>query len=275
MTNHSTHVGHAAMLPGLTPPEEPDELGELSCDAITGSFRITQRKAGHRYSLDDVLTAWEAACAAPHATRCLELGSGVGSVLLMLAYRLPEARFVAVEAQRNSFALLGRNVADNGLGERVTTVHGDLRDCVTPALGVFDLITGTPPYVKPGTATPAPDSQKSFCRQEWRGGVEAYLEAAARVLAPGGKLVVCADARTPARVSRSAAQLGLRLLARRDMVPREGLKAPLFSTFVLEHQTATAAREPAVSVWCARDRAGQRTSDYRAVRSFFGLSGND
>src|SRR3954447_20849642 len=70
-------------------PQEPDELGELSHDAITASFRIWQRVRGHRYSLDDVLTAWEAAEAAPTAQRCLELGSGIGSVLLMLAYKLP------------------------------------------------------------------------------------------------------------------------------------------------------------------------------------------
>jgi tRNA1Val (adenine37-N6)-methyltransferase len=268
-------VDHYALPPGLTPPVEPDELGELSCDAITATFRIHQRKAGHRYSLDDVITAWEAAQAAPEAARCLELGSGVGSVLLMLAYKLPRAEFVAVEAQRNSFALLSRNVADNGLAERVTLIHGDLRGSVEPGLGSFDLITGTPPYVRPGTATPAPDSQKSYCRQEWRGGVEAYLEAAAKVLAPQGRVVVCADARTPERVSRTAERLDLRLIARRDVVPREGVKAPLFSTFVLAHQNATPAHASAVSSWYARDAAGQRTTDYRAVRSFFGLSGND
>jgi tRNA1Val (adenine37-N6)-methyltransferase len=275
MTHRPRSVDHDTLPPGLEPPVEPDELGELSCDAITATFRIHQRKAGHRYSLDDVITAWEAAQVAPQASRCLELGSGVGSVLLMLAYKLPDAQFVAVEAQRNSFALLSRNVADNGLRERVTLVHGDLRSSVDDRLGRFDLITGTPPYVRPGTATPAPDSQKSYCRQEWRGGVEAYLEAAAKVLAPQGKVVVCADARTPERVSRTAERLDLRLLARRDVVPREGVKAPLFSTFVLEHQSATPPSAAAVSHWCARDAAGQRTTDYRAVRSFFGLAGSD
>ena len=50
-------------------PEEPLELGELTHDAITSRYRIWQRKRGHRYSLDDVLTAWEAAQAAPENRR--------------------------------------------------------------------------------------------------------------------------------------------------------------------------------------------------------------
>src|SRR5690606_36537344 len=113
-----------------------------------------------------------------------ELGSGIGSVLLMLAYKLPEAEFVAVEAQRKSFRLLERNVARNGLSDRVTAIHGDLRTEVRPDRFVapFDLITGTPPYVPPGAATPSTDAQRAYARQEYRGGVEAYIAAAAPVL---------------------------------------------------------------------------------------------
>ena len=61
-------------------PKEPTELGELTHDAIAGDFRITQRKRGHRYSIDDVLTAQIEASARPNAARCLDLGSGIGSV---------------------------------------------------------------------------------------------------------------------------------------------------------------------------------------------------
>src|SRR5688500_13888099 len=106
-------------------PSEPDDLGELTHDAIAGDFRIWQRRRGHRYSLDDVLTAQVAAQSRPEARSVLELGSGVGSVLLMLCHKLPRARFLAVEAQRNSFRLLSRNVGDNALGERVALLHGD------------------------------------------------------------------------------------------------------------------------------------------------------
>jgi len=255
--------------------EEPEDLGPLTHDAIAGSFRITQRLRGHRYSVDDVLTAWEAASTAPNAQRCLELGSGIGSVLLMLAYKLPEARFVAVEAQRNSFRLLGQNVSQNGLDLRVTRLHGDLRSAVTSALaaehGPFDLITGTPPYVPLGTATPSSDSQKAYARQELRGGVEDYLAAMGRALAPRGRGVVCADARFPERVLEGARRAGLCVVRRRDVVPRAG-KGALFAVFTVARVEEGMLSCERVADWIARDGDGARTAEYVAVREFFGVA---
>lgn len=256
-------------------PDEPDDLGPLSDDAITESFRILQRVHGHRYSLDDVITAWDAACAAPQAESALELGSGIGSVLLMLAYKLPQAEFVAIEAQRNSFQLLQQNIKRNGLSERVRAIFGDLRDQAQPELkaGGFDLITGTPPYVLPGSATPSSDAQRAFARQEYRGGVEDYLAAASRCLAPSGRIVVCADARFPERVLDSAQGLGLHVLRRRDVIPRANEaneKNALFSVFTLCF--ASEASTPLVhEAWVARDAKGARSDDYLALRAFFGF----
>ena len=247
-------------------PEEPLELGELTHDAIAGDFRITQRKHGHRYSIDDVITAQVAASARPFAARCLELGSGIGSVLLMLAYRLPAARFVAVEAQRNSFELLTRNVAQNALQERVTTLRGDLRECVTPSLGSFDLVTGTPPYVLPGQATPSTDAQRAYARQEYRGGVEDYILAASRVLAPAGLVAVCCDARRPDRVEQAALQCELGIVSQCDVYPRSGRPA-LFSVFTLGQGPASRTR----SAFVARTENGARSEQYLALREFFGM----
>jgi tRNA1Val (adenine37-N6)-methyltransferase len=210
----------------------------------------------------------------PTARTCLELGSGIGSVLLMLAYKLPDARFVAVEAQRNSFQLLTQNIARNQLGDRVRALFGDLRDLAHPELspGGFDLITGTPPYVIPGSATPSTDAQRAFARQEFRGGVEEYLRAGSRCLNAHGRLVVCADARFPERVLDTAAALELRVVRRRDVVPREDQKQPLFSVFTLCRQAAGDAPAYEHGSWIARDSQGARTQAYHDLRSFFGLA---
>lgn len=261
-----------ALVPSITLPEEPADLGELTDDVITGSYRILQRRRGHRYSLDDVLTAWEAASTAPTAQRCLELGSGIGSVLLMVAFKLPAAHVVAVEAQRNSFKLLTENVRRNGLAPRVHLVHGDLRAPLPAGIDLgFALVTGTPPYVPPGNATPSHDAQKAFARQELRGGVEDYLAAAGRVLAPEGVCVVCADARFPERVFTGAEAAGLVPIRRRDAVPREG-QPPLFSVFTLRRADGGPASFEHCPAWVARDRDGARTEAYHAVRSFFGIA---
>ena len=118
------------MIAAVLGPDDP-----LTDDALTGDFRVWQRARGHRYSLDDVLTAHEARRALEEAVRAgralrdaCDLGCGLGSVLLMIAWARPELAMVGVEAQEVSFELARRNVARNGVEARVRLVHGDLRD---------------------------------------------------------------------------------------------------------------------------------------------------
>jgi tRNA1(Val) A37 N6-methylase TrmN6 len=268
---------------------------DLTDDALAGHFRVLQRRKGHRYSLDDTLTAAVAARCVPHARRVLDLGCGIGSVLLMSAYKLRAARLWGVEAQEQSFALCELNVARNGVQGRVSVHRGDLRDAVLlsalsdeaqaaadvageagrdgGALAGFDLVTGTPPYQPPGQGTVSPDSQRAHARVELRGGVEDYLAAAARVVAPDGRVVVCADARTPERVARGAEAAGLWPIARLDAVPIADHKGALFSVFTLRPAVVGEARPACVRQpdFVSRDAGGGRTQAALELRRFFDL----
>lgn len=260
--------------------ENPSEWGELTDDLIAGSFRIWQRRAGHRFSLDDVATAWEAANTAPHACRALDLGCGIGSVLHMVAHKLQSAQIVGIEAQPISFAMVTKNVARNaGLPERTRLIHGDIRDeaILAEAIrdGKFDLVSGTPPYMPLGTSTISPDPQRAGARVELRGGIEVYLKAAAFAVAENGRIVVCADARTPERAFRGAADAGLQVLRRRDVIPRAGVKGALFTVWTC------ARREEVGDVVCeiaeplvVRDEHGARTDAAHAMRAFFDIPPN-
>ena len=88
--------------PGPVPPGlesgvtvEPHE----TLDAISGHFRLFQLRDGHRFSTDDILTAWYGTTWCPTARTALDLGSGIGTVGMISAWRLPGAKFVTVEAQ--------------------------------------------------------------------------------------------------------------------------------------------------------------------------------
>ncbi|HEX6177800.1 MAG TPA: methyltransferase, partial [Thermoanaerobaculia bacterium] len=130
--------------PGVIPPGGVDvEPGE-TLDYICGNFRIFQYEKGHRYSTDDVLTAWYGTISAPRVEAAADLGSGIGSVATIAAWRLPGARFTTVEAQDISIRLARKSVRYNGLESRFTLIHGDLRD-FRPA-DRFDLVLGSPPY---------------------------------------------------------------------------------------------------------------------------------
>lgn len=246
----------------------------LSDDAITADFRVYQRVRGHRYSIDDVLTAFTAAERAPDAKRILDLGSGIGSVALMLAWKLGHAELATIEAQEVSYALQRRNLARNGLDGRIQAVFGDFREVgIRGEVGVgFDLVTGTPPYFPADATLASPDSQKAHARVELRGGVEAYLEAAAACVREGGVIVVCADAKRPERVRDTAERLGLS--SERELVvsPREG-KPALFSVWTLVRGPSARAFERTMFV--ARSEDGVRSEPQREIRAFFGLPTDD
>jgi tRNA1(Val) A37 N6-methylase TrmN6 len=222
--------------PGPVPPgaaSAPQVPEDESLDAISGHFRLYQLRRGHRFSTDDVLTAWYGTSWVPSASAVLDLGSGIGSVGTIAAWRLPGARFVTVEAQGESVRLARKSADYNGLTERYEIRHGDFRD---PALlhedERFDLVLGSPPYFPPGTGLEGDHPQKVACRFELRGDVGDYARVAAAHLAPGGVFACVFPEEQRERVERSASEASLVIVRRRPVVFREG-EAPLIALFCM------------------------------------------
>ena len=83
--------------PGPVPPGLGNGLSvapDETLDAISGHFRLFQLRDGHRFSTDDILTAWYGTSWCPTARTALDLGSGIGTVGMIVAWRLPGARLV-------------------------------------------------------------------------------------------------------------------------------------------------------------------------------------
>ena len=217
--------------PGATqPPAVPD--GE-SLDAISGHFRIFQLKAGHRFSTDDVLTAWYGTAWAPSAARVLDLGSGIGSVGMIAAWRLRGATFVTVEAQDESVRLARKSAAYNGLESRYEIRHADFRS--REALGAderFDLVLGSPPYFPSGTGIEGDHPQKVACRFELRGDIRDYCAVAAAHLSPGGLFACVFPEEQRRRVESAARDLELSIVRRRPVVFKAG-EPPLVTLFAM------------------------------------------
>lgn len=232
---------------------------------LAGDWRIFQRRDGHRWSLDDLVTAWAAATWTrrdPH--RILDLGCGIGSVLLLLAWRFPDARVDGIEAQPVSVDLARRSIAWNGVDERCHVREDDLR---STAPSSYDLVTGTPPYLAVGTARESRRVQKGPCNFEHRGGIEEYCAAAARALGDAGTFVVCEQAAQTPRVHAAADAAGLAIVHRMDVVPRDG-KAPLFAVHAMRRDAEPLRVTPPLVV---RDRDGARTPAFRTLRADMGM----
>jgi tRNA1(Val) A37 N6-methylase TrmN6 len=198
------------------------ESGE-TLDGLCGHWRIFQLKQGNRFSTDDLVTAWYGTTWCPRASRIADLGSGIGSVALLTAWRCPGAVVHTVEAQEDSLRLARKSIRYNGQEGRVFPRLGDLRD---PALFAgetpFDLVTGTPPYWPESDRLAAAHPQSVPARLELRGSIADYAQAAARLLAPGGTFacVFPNDQRERALGALQAA--GLLCLQRREILFKAG-----------------------------------------------------
>src|SRR4051812_17652431 len=209
--------------PGPVPPGIADLAEGETLDAISGHFRLYQLSKGHRFSTDDVLTAWYGTSWCPSARTALDLGSGIGSVGMIAAWRLPGARFVTIEAQEESVRLAGKSARYNGLEDRYEIRQGDFRDAAL--LGAdesFDLVLGSPPYFPQGSGVEGDHPQKIACRFELRGDIADYCAVAAKHLALGGFFACVFPTEQLKRAEAGAQKAHLTIVRRRPVVLREG-----------------------------------------------------
>jgi tRNA1Val (adenine37-N6)-methyltransferase len=270
-------------IPGPRP--DPSVTAELSpregesLDALSGHFKIFQLKKGHRFSTDDVLAAWYGTSWCPTARRVLDLGSGIGSVGMIAAWRLPGAHFVTVEAQEISVELARRSARYNGLTDRYDIRLGDLRDPdVLAGEEPFDLVLGSPPYWPLSDGTPGNHPQKVACRFEMRGDVADYVATASEQLAPGG-VFACVFPVHPEgqhqRVRDAAAAHDMTILRFRTVFLREGRPQSQIGLFLMvrdqdlpEWMRGEPFEEPPLII---RHADGSLSREYSAVKISFGF----
>jgi tRNA1Val (adenine37-N6)-methyltransferase len=276
-TSNETHFKGWAK-PGIIPPgalASPEVAPDETLDAISGHFRLFQLRDGHRFSTDDVLTAWYGTTWAPSATRVLDLGSGVGSVGMIAAWRLPGARFVTIEAQEQSVKLARKSAAYNGLEDRYEIRLADLR---SPAAFVadeqFDLVLGSPPYFPPGSGIESEHPQKVASRFEMRGDVRDYARVAGERLAPGGVFACVFPEVDRARLEEAATGAALTVVRRRPVVFRDG-EPPLIALFAMTRQRDLPPHmhnrtwaEPPLVIRCAD---GEVHPEYAAIKLAVGF----
>ena len=249
--------------------------GEALC-SLVGKWKIFQKQGGHRFSTDDVTTAW-VACREIASLRSrgievsshLDMGCGLGSVLMMVGWKYPDLQSVGIEAQKISCGLASRSIRFNGAEARMKVYNGDLRDKgILPENSKFDVITGTPPYFKEGEGALSAKVDQKACLFEFRGGVEAYIEAAHRYLKDQGRFVVVESALGQKRIDESCKVNGMRVVERWDFIPKEG-KRPLFVIAVLEKSQQWKDYE--IKKVTIRNAEGKYTREYQKLLQDMGF----
>jgi tRNA1Val (adenine37-N6)-methyltransferase len=247
------------------PQRRPDE----QCIALTRDYRLIQKVRGHRYSVDDMLVAHLAGTQAISPRRVLDLGSGLGSVLLITAWTFPTASLVGMEVLAEHVTFARRNILLNDCQDRARIVEGDLRDiALVASLGCFDLVTGSPPYFDPRSGTHCSDPARAAAHFEINGGIEDYARAASQALNSHGQFVTCAGADPPQRAMEALQRAGLTLSYHQTVIPRVGKKP--FLTLLVGTKDSAAVRSEAPPL-VLRQQDGQRTPQHLAIREWTGI----
>ena len=240
---------------------------DITLDKINRDWSIYQLKRGHRYSTDDMMTAWMADRVAGDVAVQADIGAGIGSCGLMTLWkRSSTSKLVMIEAQKVSHELAKRSILYNSLQHRIEARYGDLRDLsILPERGFFPLVTGTPPYFPVDKALTSPHPQRACCRMELRGNVYDYAKTAARIIHPDGWFVCCHCGTDP-RLEDAMTTHGFHVWHRQDVLFRID-KEPTLSIVACRRTKGPREDWPPLVI---RRLDGTETERYRSIRSEMG-----
>ncbi len=119
----------------------------------------------------------------PKNARVLDLGSGAGTLGLLLCASDPSCSVLGIELSMLSHLAAEKNATVNHIEHRLTSICADVRDCHNIAIpGHFDCVVTNPPYFSGG-----PESvSHPTARQERSCTLADFVRQAARALKHGG-----------------------------------------------------------------------------------------
>ncbi len=200
-------------------PEEDETLGSF----FHGRISVLQKKRGYRFSVDAPLLA---DFIRPRAgDELLELGTGSGIIPLLLSIK-PFGKITALEIQPELADLAERNVALNGLQDRIEIVRADLTT-YDPGRR-FDLVFSNPPYIRRGAGVLGPSGQKAAAKHEVFCSLEEVLDRTAAWLKKDGRACFIYPERRRAEFEVTARDAGLGITRLRPIRPRAGEEPNLF-----------------------------------------------
>lgn len=124
--------------------------------------------------------------------KCVELGTGCGTIPLLWCRHNRSLDITAVEIQENACELAQKSVELNGLSDNMKVLNADLKELkgVLPS-GYFDVVVCNPPYKIGGGGITNPDSSKLIARHESECTLDDICKTASELLQFGGRFCIC------------------------------------------------------------------------------------
>lgn len=230
----------------------------------------------HHFSTDTILLA---NFASPRrGSKCVDLGSGCGTIPLLWSRFDKSLKITAVEIQNDAADMIARSVKLNGLEDTITPLQADLRQLKGKLpFGYFNTVSCNPPYKLSGSGITNSESGKLIARHEENCTMEDVVAAASKLLQFSGSFCMC---QRPERLTDA-----LTLFRKYDLEPKElrlvqgkpGKKPKLFllkgkkgaksgymevlPTLIIENEDGTFTDEMNAIYGCYQDNAGRKKND--------------
>lgn len=173
---------------------EIDPEKEVVEDLLHGRMKIIQKRRGYRFSMDAVLLA--DFVKVRKGCRIVDLGTGCGVIPLILSQKNPLSEMVGIEIDRETADMARRSVELNGLSDRISIVHGDIkrvRSLFPPES--FGVAVANPPYGVLRTGRISPKAGRAESRHEISAELDDFISAAFYLVKYGGRLSIVYPAR--------------------------------------------------------------------------------
>lgn len=164
--------------------------------------------------------------------KCVELGTGCGTIPLLWCRENRQLEIKAVEIQQNACILANKSIELNNLGAQIEVINADLRDLkgILP-FGCFDVAVCNPPYKIGGGGVKNPESSRLIARHETECTLNDICLTASKLLQFGGKFFICQRPERLADVTEAMRNFGIEPKTLR-LVQQRKSKAP--KLFLLE-----------------------------------------
>ncbi len=156
----------------------------IRTDEVNDKLTLTQFTDGLTFGTDALLLA--AYIKKESDAYALELGGGTGIISLLLATRDKAEHVDCVEIQEEYADLIAYNIQKNGLEDRISSLHADIRDYGAYGCREYDIVFSNPPYMRADGAE-CKHTAKQIARHEVMGTIGDFAAAAAKKLRWGGR----------------------------------------------------------------------------------------
>ena len=164
--------------------------GERLDETGVGELKLIQKPEEFCYGVDAVILADFASKSVKRSTKkIVDLGTGTGIIPIILTHKTNVPNLYGLEVQDGSFDRAQRNIEINGLHERLSFIHDDVKDYKTwgrEFAGSVDIVTSNPPYTASQEGITCTNNAKLIARHETTAGLEDFIKCAAYILRDKG-----------------------------------------------------------------------------------------